>query len=159
VLAPGMYIMAGGGITLNAGGSITSVQGGTGNPAPVMFFNTDDPSTHAGQSAIDFTATSTLSLRPIASGPYRGILAWNDRSGSNPTAQITLGGQTVLDIGGTIYNPKGLLKVEGGSGAGSSNLAAIQVIAWQFDVGGNSLVDMPYDPNGLYRLDQKGLVH
>lgn len=158
VLAPGMYIIAGGGIKLNAGGSITSVQGGTGAPAPVMFFNTDDPSTHSGQSSIDFTAQSTLSLRPIASGPYRGILAWNDRSGSNPTAQITLGGQTVLDIGGTIYSAKGLVKVEGGSGVGSSNLAAIQIIAWQFDVGGNAHVDMPYDPSGLYRLDQKGLV-
>lgn len=158
-LAPGMYIFAGGGVKLNAGGSITSVQGAGGAPAPVMFFNTDDPSTHSGQAPVDFTATSTLTLRPIASGPYKNILIWNDGGGSNPTATISLGGQTTLDIAGTIYNPRGLVTLEGGSGVGSANTAAIQIIAWQWDVGGNSTLDMPYDPNGLYQLPQKGLVH
>ncbi len=159
VLAPGMYIFAGGGVKLNAGGSITSVEGAGGTPAPVMFFNTDDPSTGSGQANIDFTATSTLILRPIASGPYRNILMWNDGSGSNPTARISLGGQTTLDIAGTIYNPEGLVTLEGGSGVGSANTAAIQIIAWQWDVGGNGALDMPYDPDQLYQIPQKGLVH
>lgn len=157
-LSPGLYIMAGGGVSLNAGGSITSVQGAGGAPAPVMFFNTDDPSTRSGQASVDFTANSTLNLRPIASGPYRNILIWNDGNGSNPSATITLGGQTVLNIAGTIYSPKGLVTLEGGSGVGSANSAAIQIIAWQWDVGGNGTLDMPYDPAGLYQLDEKGLV-
>jgi Putative Flp pilus-assembly TadE/G-like len=160
VLAPGLYIFAGGGVRLNAGGSITSVQGGAGAPAPVMFFNTDDPSTHSGQANIDFTATSDLELRPIASGPYQNILIWNDGNGSNPTASISLGGQTTLNIAGTIYSPKGLVTLEGGSGVGSpTNSAAIQLISWQWDIGGNATLDMPYDPAGLYQLNQKGLVH
>lgn len=155
-LAPGVYIFAGGGVKLNAGGSITSVQGGAGAPAPVLFFNTDNPATGTGQGPIDFTAQSTLILRAIDTGPYRGILMWNDGNGSNPTAELSLGGQTSLDIGGTIYNPKGHVKIEGGSGVGS--VAAIQIIANTFDVGGNSTLDMPYDPGGLYRFDRKGLV-
>ncbi len=159
VLAPGMYIFAGGGVTLNAGGTITSVAGVGGAPAPVMFFNTDDPSTGTGQSNVDFEATGTLVLRPISSGPYKNILIWNDGNGSNPTSWIKLGGQSSLDIAGTIYNPKGLVTLEGGSGVGSSNTAAIQIIAWQWDIGGNSTLDMPYDPQGLYQLPQKGLVH
>lgn len=159
VLAPGMYIFAGGGVKLNAGGSITSVQGAGGARAPVMFFNTDDPSTQNGQASVDFTATSSLTLRPIADGPYRNILIWNDGAGSNPTAQISLGGQTTLDIAGTVYNPEGLVKLEGGSGVGLDNTAAIQIIAWQWDVGGNATLDMPYDPNQLYQIPQKGLVH
>ena len=159
VLAPGMYVFAGGGVKLNAGGSITSVQGSGGTPAAVLFFNTDDPGTGSGQADVDFTATSTLVLRPIASGPYRNILIWNDGSGSNPTARIALGGQTTLDIAGTIYNPKGLVTLEGGSGVGSANTAAIQIIAWQWDIGGNSTLDMPYDPGQLYQIPQKGLVH
>ncbi len=153
----GIYVIAGGGIKLTGGGTISSVQGMSGVPAPVMFFNTDNPATGSGQSDMDFTATGDLKLRAIDSGPFRGILAWNDGDGSNPAAQISLGGQTTLDISGTIYNPGGLVKMEGGSGVGSST-AAIQIIAWQFDVGGNSTLDMPYDPNLLYQFSVKGLV-
>jgi hypothetical protein len=151
--------MAGGGISLS-GGTITSVQGGTGDPAPVLIFNTDNPVTHTGQDKIDLTADATLKLHALDTGPYRGILVWNDRSGSNPTAIVTLGGQVNLDLAGTIYNPKGLVNLEGGSGvAGSTNTASVQVIAWQFDVGGNGDLDMPYDPSQLYHFPAKGLVH
>ena len=157
VLAPGIYVMAGGGISLSGGGTITSVQGGSSAPAPVMIFNTDNPVTRLGQATLDLTAQGTLNLRAIATGAYRGILIWNDGNGSNPTAPVTLGGEANLNIAGTIYSPKGPVTLEGGSGVGST--AAIQIIAWQFDVGGNSNLDMPYDPAQLYSFDEKGLVH
>jgi len=158
ILAPGIYIMAGGGIQ-NSGGSITSVQGGTGAPAPVLIYNTDNPVTHTGQAAIDLQADSTLLLHAIDSGPYKGILLWNDGKGSNPSAVVSLGGQSNLDVAGTIYSPKGLVNMEGGSGvAGSTNTASIQIIAWHFDVGGNGNLDMPYDPSQLYQFPAKGLV-
>jgi hypothetical protein len=49
--------------------------------------------------------------------------------------------------------------MEGGSGvAGATNSASVQIIAWQFDVGGNSTLDMPYDPSQLYQFPEKGLV-
>ncbi len=156
-LNPGMYIMAGGGISISGTGEITSVVGGSG-PAPVMIFNTDSPTCPSGpcQQPISFSTQSTIDLRPINTGPYRGILIWNDGNGSNPSAEVDLLGGTDLNIGGTIYSPKGLVKVDGG-GAAAGN-AAIQIIAWQFDVGGNSGLDMPYDPNGLFHFDSKGLV-
>lgn len=158
VLAPGIYVFAGGGVRSSGSGpTITSVQGGSGIPAPVMLFNTDNPVTHTGQTDMSFLASGTLKLHGIDSGPYRGILAWNDGAGSNPGARIDLEGQANVDLAGTIYNPKGLVRLEGGSGAGSS--ASVQIIAWQWDVGGNALLDMPYDPNALYRFESKGLVH
>jgi len=158
-LAPGVYIIAGGGIKLTNEGSITSVQGGLGAPAPVLIFNTDNPATGTGQANIDFNASATLKLRAIETGPYRGILLWNDGNGSNPTALIDLKGQTNLDISGTIYSPKGMVNIEGGGGiAGVDSIASIQVIAWQFAIGGNYNIDMPYDPSKLYSFDQKGLV-
>lgn len=157
-LAPGIYILAGGGIKLTNMGSITSVQGGgSGVPAPVMIFNTDNPATRTGQANIDFNAQATLALRALDTGPYRGIVVWNDGNGSNPTALIDLKGQTSLNISGTVYSPKGLVNMEGGGSVGS--VAAIQIIAWSFDIGGNADLDMPYDPSKLYRFDQKGLVH
>jgi hypothetical protein len=156
IMQPGIYVIAGGGVK-NTGGSITSVQSTGGAPAPVLIFNTDNPVTRSGQADLDFTATGTLKLRAIDAGPYKGILLWNDGNGSHPGSLVTLGGQTTLDIAGTVYSPKGNVKMEGGSGAGSS--AAVQIIAWQFDVGGNSTLDMPYDPNQLYKFPQKGLVY
>jgi hypothetical protein len=156
-LGSGVYIIAGGGIRLQAGASITSVQGGLGLPAPVLIFNTDDPSTGTGQGDIDFQAQETLKLRALDSGPYRGLVVWNDGNGSNPTALITLAGQSSLDVSGTIYSPKGLVNLEGGSSG--TSVAAVQIIAWHFDIGGNADLDMPYDPSQLYRFDQKGLVH
>jgi hypothetical protein len=156
VLEPGIYVFAGGGVKLTGGGTITSVQGGTGAPAPVLFFNTDNPVTGTGQGELDFNATGTLKIHAIDSGPYRGILAWNDGDGSNPGGEIRLGGQTDLDVAGTIYNPKGGVWLDGGSGVGST--ASVQIIAWRWDVGGNSLLDMPYDPNSIYQFPSKGLV-
>jgi Putative Flp pilus-assembly TadE/G-like len=157
-LNPGMYIIAGNGISIAGTGEITSVAGGTGLPAPVMIFNTDSPTCPTGpcQRDITFSTKSTIDLGPIATGPYRGILIWNDGNGSNPSAIVNLLGGTSLNIGGTLYSPKGLVKVDGG-GAAAGN-AAIQIIAWHFDVGGNAGLDMPYDPNGLYHFDSKGLV-
>jgi hypothetical protein len=156
VLEPGIYVFAGGGVRLTGGGTITSVQGGLGAPAPVLFFNTDNPVTRTGQADLDFNASGTLMVHGLDSGPYRGILVWNDGEGSNPTVEMRLGGQASIDIAGTIYNPKGGVWLDGGSGAGSS--ASVQIISWRWDVGGNSLLDMPYDPNSLYRFESKGLV-
>jgi Putative Flp pilus-assembly TadE/G-like len=157
VLAPGIYVIAGGGITATGtNNAITDVVSSTGAFAPVMFFNTDNPVTHTGQANIDLTAQSTLKLHALDSGPYQGILMWNDGKGSNPTALIKLTGGTSVDLAGTIYSPKGLVFLEGGSVSGSS--ASVQIIAWQFDVGGNSNLDMPYDPNQLYQFPVKGLV-
>jgi Putative Flp pilus-assembly TadE/G-like len=157
VLAPGIYVIAGGGIKVTGtNNEITDVQSGSGTYAPVMIFNTDNPATHTGQANISLTAKSTLKLHALDSGPYQGILMWNDGKGSNPGALITLTGGTSVDLAGTIYSPKGLVTMEGGSAGGSS--ASVQIIAWQFDVGGNSNLDMPYDPNQLYQFPVKGLV-
>lgn len=137
--------------------TITDVENSTGAFAPVLIFNTDNPVTHTGQAGLDFTAQSTLKLHGLDTGPYRGILLWNDGNGSNPTSHVKLTGGTSLDLAGTIYNPTGLVTMEGGSGVRST--ASVQIIAWQFDVGGDATLDMPYDPTQLYRFDQKGLVH
>ena len=154
-LGPGVYILAGGGIKLSGGGTITSVQGSTGGPVPVLIFNTDNPATSSGQANIDLNGGS-LELRAINTGPYKGIVLWNDGKGSNPDAIVDLKGQNSIDVAGTIYSPGGLVNLEGGSSG--TSFAAIQIIAWHFDVGGNGVLDMPYDPNGLYQFPQKGLV-
>jgi hypothetical protein len=162
-LNPGVYIIAGGGIGLRAGGSITSVSSATGAVAPIMIFNTDNPNyscpggpQYACQQNVDFTASSTLAVRGIDSGPFRGILIWQDGEGSGADQPVTLGGQTNLNIAGTVYAPKALVTLSGGSSG--TGVAAVQIIAWQFNITGGAALTMPYDPRELYRLEQKGLV-
>ena len=81
---------------------------------------------------------------------------WQDGDGSNPTAPVELGGQTNLEIAGTVYAPKAEVKVSG-QGAGTG-IASIQIIAWQFDLGGGGNLMMPYDPKELFQFPEKGLV-
>lgn len=169
-LNPGTYIIAGGGISIGATGTITSVTGASG-PAPVMIFSTDDPmyaaSCKAGggggnqcQDNLNFTANSDLLLHGLATGPYRGILIWQDGNGSGatmgPKLDINLSGQTSLSLSGTVYNPRGVVNVSGGSIA--SSVLSIQIISWRWKIDGSGAVHMPYDPTQLYQFTYKGLV-
>lgn len=173
-LDPGIYIIAGGGITIKGEAELDStpdVIGGDPNPvvdpARVMIFSTDnttDPACASStedrciQGMIDIAGQSSLRIWGLDAGPWRGLLMWQDRRGSNPTAPIHLVGQGVLDLAGTIYAPRAHVKITGNGEAEGTRLA-VQVISWTWDVGGNGDLYMPYDPSNLYRFIQQGLVH
>lgn len=186
-LAPGIYIIAGGGVTLSAGGSLVSVGGDPTAIARVMIFSTDNPAYRdtcfAGggnqfqcQRGLDFQAQATLRMRGLNTDPcppvnavgcpYRGILIWQDGKGScsiaaNPdtACPVFIGGQAEVDISGTIYAPLTHVQLDGGSAtSGITPTAAVQIISNTWTITGGTTLDMPYDPNELYQLDQKGLV-
>lgn len=164
-LDPGIYIIAGGGITVTGSATIDSVGADPDiDPARVLLFSTDnttDPSCNATlarcvQGAIKLSGQTSLKVWGLDSGPYKGLLIWQDGRGSNPTAPVELTGQGALNLAGTIYAPKANVKIDGnGAGVG---VAAVQVISWTWDVGGNGELYMPYDPNQLYAITQRGLV-
>lgn len=89
--------------------------------------------------------------------PWKGLLMWQDRRSSNPTAKIELTGQGVLDLAGTIYAPLADVKISGNGDLEGTRLA-IQIISSTWDVGGNGNLYMPYDPSQLYHFLQQGLV-
>jgi Putative Flp pilus-assembly TadE/G-like len=184
-LSPGIYVIAGGGIT-QTGGTLSSAGG------RVLIFSTDDPQYSTAcktgtatkqasqcQGKIDLSGASSLSLtglvREVACPPativgqtgcpYGGLLLWQDGNGSNPTAPVLVEGKTNLNLSGTIYAPKANVTVTGNTvltgctpTAGNTNCAAIQVISdtWNFNGGAN--LQVPYDPRLLYQLPLKGLV-
>ena len=164
-LQPGIYIIAGGGIS-DSGAAIDSLGGNPPtNPARVMIFSTDnvsDPTCNSTlarcvQGAINISGQSSLQLWGLDSGPYRGMLIWQDGRGSSPGAPVSLTGQGALSIAGTIYAPQAPVTILGnGSSAGT---AAVQIISWTWEIGGNGGLNMPYDPTLLYTILQKGLVH
>jgi hypothetical protein len=178
-LSPGIYYIAGGGIRLNSG-TIESVSGDPTVDARVMIYSTDHPTDCTAatlddcqgpirlSASGDFNAKAlndtTCAAQPITC-PYRGILLWQDQWVLQPGQEVRLGGQNSSVVSGTIYAPKSNVTLDGGSnGTGCQagpNMAclSVQIIAWSFDVVGGGVLEMPYDPAGLYQLVQKGLVH
>jgi hypothetical protein len=182
VLEPGIYTIAGGGISIgSATGSLESVDAG-GSPAPVLIFNTDNPSncpgpTYGCQQDLDLTAQGTLKISGLLGNqpcppvtliggcPYGGMVIWYDGNGSQGyNGEVSIEGGTTLFISGTIYAPKAHVKIEGNSGTNcgtgtETQLASVQIIAWDWDIGGTGDLCMPYDPTELYKLSLQGLVH
>lgn len=188
LLNPGIYIIAGGGISQTSTGAIDALTDSNGNPGHVLIYSTDNPAFSAAciavwapnnecQGPLMFTAQSTVKAYGLDAAtctaipstcPYQGLFMWQDGRGSCPTwnpsvsvsdCPITVGGGTTFDIAGTIYAPTQLVTVGGGALAGNSATAAVQIISWAWDIGGNGTLNMPYDPTQLYHFDQKGLVH
>jgi hypothetical protein len=179
-LEPGMYILAGGGIALSGGTpSLEAVDGPTGVEARVTIFSTDGPGCPSipAQCQGDITFTANESFRAKALNattcgmvspqacPWSGILLWQDGSASNGDATVKLGGQASSVLAGTIYAPAAAVEISGGnnttgcSGLATQSCLSIQIISWTWMITGNALVEMPYDPNELYKPENRGLVH
>lgn len=188
VLAPGIYVIAGGGIQLSGTDpSLDSIQTAGGAPAPVMIFNTDNPNpgcagTYCDQQNLSLTADGSLGLAGLLRDqpcppatttggcPYGGIVIWYDgEANQGYTGLITASGDSELFLSGTIYAPKAHVNIEGNaatntSGADclngtSTQVAAVQIISWSWDVGGTGDLCMPYDPDKLFIFTGQGLVH
>ncbi len=176
-LEPGMYILAGGGISLSGSSSIDAVTSPTGVDARIMIFSTDGPGCPSigiqCQGSITFTANQAFRARALdnvtcaavspQACPWKGILMWQDGSASNASATVKLGGQASTVLAGTIYAPKAEVQISGGTsttGCSGSSLGclSIQIISWRWKVSGGGLVEMPYDPAQLYQFPQRGLV-
>ncbi len=187
-LEPGMYILAGGGIKLSGDSSIEAVDDGTGAPSRITIFSTDGPGCPSigaqCQGSITFTANQAFKVRATPGGDptkfnptcaaimpgynlcqWAGILLWQDGTASNPTAAVKLGGQAETVISGTIYAPKADVSINGGtnttgcSGGPDEACLAIQIISWTWKIDGNALIEMPYNPDELYKPSQRGLVY
>lgn len=135
----------------------------------------------AGGGRLDLTGLSRTAACPpytaiTATGcPFGGMLLWQDGRGSaaaifaaNPNTDrcdIAVGGNTSLNLSGTIYAVCGEVSLSGnGETTGcdtlavNKNCAAVQIISDTWQVGGAAVLEMPYDPNQFYQLSLKGLV-
>lgn len=84
--------------------------------------------------------------------PYKNLLIFVDR---NLTADIFFNGDTgIIELFGTVYNPKGDVKINGSAG----DTVAVQVIAYTFHITGNGGFTVTYDAGGLFQLKGVGLV-
>jgi hypothetical protein len=119
IMNPGIYYMDGGGFSFTGQGSLTALG--------VMVYtnpkNTSDVININGLGQINFT--------PMATGMYKGIGLWQERTSSN-TIYIT--GNGTSSIAGTFYAKRGMLTV---SGNGGQDVLGSQYISYNVNLGGN----------------------
>ena len=162
-MEPGIYYMAGGGfevsgdITLRTVADAVTTTIGNG----VFIYNTD--ATTCGSvggkacvKAIDFATSSgsDVDLLPMNSGSYKNLLIYQDRNASAQPA-MTVSGNASMTISGTVYLPKADFNY---SGNGAGEVLSAQVICDEFSVQGNGGLQVTYDPNGVFPLNNVGLV-
>lgn len=183
-LNPGIYVIAGGGIKQAAGGSLNSASGrvlifSTDDPTYAAACKTSNNNLKCQQD-IDVAGSGSISLKGLSGTvpcppysttgcPFGGMVIWQDGSASgayNGRADIFVGGGASTNLEGTIYTAGGDVSLSGSASttgctpdaSGNLNCAAVQIIAWTFQIGGASILNMPYDPNLFYHLALKGLV-
>lgn len=141
----GIYYIDGGGLTSTNGATIkmdTTTSGG------VLIYNA--PSGTQQNQGINISG-GTVNLSPLTSGPYAGIVLWQDRS--SPVA-MSIQGQGGFTIKGTFYTANALLSVtgQGTNTIGSQYISRTLALSG----GGNTLID--YTDNGTARIREIYLV-
>lgn len=184
-LKPGIYVIAGGGITIGAQGALDSLAGGA-SPAPILIYNTDNPryadscpvaGVKKCQANIDLTAQVSLKIAGLLADqpcppvtttggcPFGGMVIWYDKLGSQSdtySGLVDIQGGSELFISGTIYAPTAHVDITGNTQSNCPSgvqTAAVQIVSWTWDIGGTGDLCMPYDPSKLYKLTSQGLVH
>ena len=134
----GIYYIDGGGLTATGGSAITMDPLTSGG---VMIYNAPN-GTQSNQS-INLSG-GKVNLSPLTSGPYAGIVLWQDRT--SPVA-MSIQGQGDMNIKGTFYAANALLSV---SGQGTNTIGS-QYISRTLSLSGGGAVNIDYTDDGTAR--------
>ncbi len=135
-------IIQGGGITVSGTGTALS---GT----EIFIFNSNDPTTGlSGCQNVDVQASITLSAP--TSGPYWGILIWED---ADCVKTVKFTGQGTSSMTGVIYAPNGFVSI--GSGAGATMTFAGGIVVDHIEIANDGATSI--DATGG-RLGGPGLI-
>jgi hypothetical protein len=138
-MAPGIYYMEGGGFSFTSQGSLT----GSG----VMIYNAPSKS---GDN-VSITGQGNVSLSPQSSGPYTGLVVFQDRTSDAPI-QVTGSGH--FNITGGFYAANAAVSI---SGNGDTSIGS-QYISRTLDLGGNGALNITYQNNLAPKARHLGLV-
>jgi hypothetical protein len=128
-MAPGIYIMQGGGFSFSGQGAL--------NASGVMIVNAPQ----SNSDVISINGNGAINLSPPTSGTYQGISLWQVRSSTNTISVTGNGGSA---ISGTFYTAKGLLNV---TGNGTTDVIGSQYISDLLTVNGNGTFAVNWTAN------------
>jgi hypothetical protein len=147
-LAGGIYYLYGCGFTAMAGVNISMDAGTSGG---VMLYNEPTNSSSSQGITINGNSSSSINLSALTSGPYAGILFWQDRSA---TQGLNVAGSANFNLIGTFYAASANLTVSGGGTA----VIGSQYISDTLTLSGGGAVNINYSPQGSGRPRIVGLV-
>jgi hypothetical protein len=117
VLGAGTYVINGGSFNIQGGSTLTATSG-------VMIYLTNG-------AYVNIANGTTVNMAPESSGTYQGILFFQDRTMTSPTASTFAGG-TNTTMTGSLYLPHSLVNINNGS---SVNTEALVVGSVDFEGG------------------------
>jgi hypothetical protein len=143
----GIYYIDGGGFK-STGASIVMDESTSGG---VMIYN--DPASSAVSEQIQITGNSsgTVNLSGLTSGPYAGMLLWQNRGA---TQQLSVAGGGNFTLRGTFYAANALLQVTGSGDA----VIGSQYVSRKLNLGGGGNTRIDYTDSGTARLREVVLV-
>jgi hypothetical protein len=125
IMNPGVYVIEGGGFSVSGNASVS----GSG----VTIYNTKN----SGGTYGSIVLTGNGTLTPATSGQYAGVVIFQDRS--NPKA-ITLSGNVMQGMGGTIYAADAQLVASGNSQIGSAS-HPVSIVVDTMTLSGNAIAN------------------
>ena len=125
VFNPGLYIIDGGDLTMNASGDISSGDVGLTADGVTFFLK--------GTSKLKFNGNGSLNIQSPATGPYAGILIFGSRSQTGLTHEIL--GNFGSTTQGALYAPTSAISFSGNSTATDG---CTQIIGLTIEFTGNS---------------------
>jgi len=138
-MSPGVYIMAGGGLTLNS----QAVVNGTG----VTVYNTSSAgwgcSSSYSYTPVTISGQVTATLSAPTSGAFNGILFFGNRTGcaTAGSCQDQINGGSTVVFNGALYFKSDQITISGSSASGYMMLVADKI-----DINGNSTFGINGDP-------------
>jgi Flp pilus assembly protein TadG len=139
-LCHGIYILKGGGMggDINRDTNAAHLDPNTGTPCDgkVLIYNTTSnfPSSTGTCANMGVNGNHNITLRPMTIGGYANMGIYEDPN-CGSTGGLSLGGNQTLDVGGTIYLPKGAITLNGNP----STITGGQLIANTIDVQNGNL--------------------
>jgi hypothetical protein len=143
----GIYYLDGGGFK-STGANISMDPSTSGG---IMIYN--NPSSNATSEAVQITGNSlgNVNLSALTSGPYAGMLMWQNRSSTVP---MSISGNGAFDLTGTFYVANASLGIQGN---GNATIGS-QYISRTLSLGGNGNITINYSDNGTARIREVMLV-
>ena len=135
-MAPGIYVVDGGGFELTSSTVITGIG--------VMIYNTNTTGTESNWLHIKIAGTVEATLKAPSTGYYKGILFFNDRDFPNTPPGAMVVGTSTSTFEGVLYFPSVHLKYAGTSESGAWTM----LISNTLEVEGNSDANVNIDADG-----------